>query len=160
MKLGSLTLLERYPIADGPGGPLLVRYIVAKCPWFGLCIHKLCRSDYDRALHDHPWAFISLVLWGGYGEEHHEITWGNDVHFTGHRGVGSIAYRPATWRHRVLIQEGKPAWTLVLMGPRVRRWGFWIMNDYLKKFDWCWWRKHDSERNICSDDVIHQSGGD
>jgi hypothetical protein len=34
-----------------------------------LYLHKIMRSDADRELHDHPWAFASLILWRGYHEE-------------------------------------------------------------------------------------------
>ena len=31
-------------------------------------LHYFHRSDYDEALHDHPWPFWSLVIWPGYYE--------------------------------------------------------------------------------------------
>lgn len=172
MRFGQWQFLEREVIADGPDGPLLIRYKIVKGPLFGICVHKLCRSDYDRALHDHPWWFISLVLSGGYIEVHQPDPGrknqriGTDGLVWVWRAPWSIAHRPAEWRHRVIIpavvvtdvpdamRRGRPAWTLVLMGPRVRKWGFWIDSK------WCWWRRHDSARNICSEEIVHSGGGD
>jgi len=172
VKLGAWRFLTTERIADGPLGPLLLRHIIVKGPLFGLCVHKLCRSDYDRALHDHPWWFISLVLWGGYLEVTAPDP-GRDAFIERRgdatirdpglrfRGPMSLAFRPAEWRHRVVIPgrsgpDGPPraALTLVLMGPRIRKWGFWVDGK------WCWWRRHDPTKNICSDEVIHRGGGD
>lgn len=46
------------------------------------------------------------------------------------RRTGSIAYRRAAHRHRVeLLRDAagheKPCWTVIITGPRRRRWGFW-----------------------------------
>ncbi|MFP5276951.1 MAG: DNA methyltransferase [Acidobacteriota bacterium] len=56
---------------DGRGdgdSPYLTRYTLFSTPWIHLCIHVFHRSDADE-LHDHPWPFASLILWGGYIEE-------------------------------------------------------------------------------------------
>lgn len=35
----------------------------------GILVHRLDAADPGMDLHDHPWAFISIVLRGGYTEE-------------------------------------------------------------------------------------------
>lgn len=94
--------------------PLLVRYYLVRCRWFGIFLHHLTRSDNARDLHDHPWAFVSLLLTGGYYE---------------HTPAGrfwrrrwSLLYRPATWLHCLELE--RPIWTLVIRGREVRPWGF------------------------------------
>lgn len=96
---------------------------------FKVYVHKFLRSDDDRALHDHPWWFVSLVLRGSYLE----YTPGCGLPHL--RKPGSIAYREATTRHRVSLVNGwgrdhrtygpQPCWTLIVTGPKVRDWGFW-----------------------------------
>lgn len=136
----------------GPeSNPLLVRYILFRCEAFGVYLHKLCRSDYDRALHDHPWPFISVVLCGGYDEVHDQTTDGSTV--TVWHKAGSVLVRAAEWRHRFVLHRA-PVWTLVIVGRRQRRWGFWLPGG------WCWWRQHDTEKGICEDVVLHRSGSD
>lgn len=95
-----------------------------------LLVHKLCRSDSDRECHDHPRRFVSLVLRQGYMEQierpepgqHPEmpttlLQWNRP---------GKLLFRRAEHRHRViLLDQTKPAWTLVYMGPKRREWGFW-----------------------------------
>ena len=35
---------------------------------FNVYLHNFCRSDDDRALHDHPWVNMSVLLSGSYME--------------------------------------------------------------------------------------------
>jgi hypothetical protein len=85
-------------------------------------VHRFFRSDEDRALHDHPWANMSIVLFGSYAE--HTIRAGgiSDRHI---RSTGSIVMRRARAAHRVeLIDTRKPVLTLFVTGPKIRDWGF------------------------------------
>jgi hypothetical protein len=114
-------------------GDYMRRWFI-KTPWFSVRIHNIRRSDEDRALHDHPWPFVSLILWGGYREitdEHHTSpTYGKWY------GPGSILYRPAAFKHRLLLPHGHQAWTLVVTGPKQRSWGFDVPG-----VGWLHWRK-------------------
>lgn len=42
-------------------------------PWFGVFVHRMDAADPGIDLHDHPWWFGSLILWGGYTEERSDI---------------------------------------------------------------------------------------
>jgi len=132
--------------------PLLIRWILFRRESFGVYLHKFCRSDYDKALHDHPWPFVSVILRNGYYEYHDQTTDGTTECFW--RRPGSVLLRPAEWRHRVELRDGKPSWSLILVGRRARKWGFFLPEG------WCWWRKHNYELGICEDRVIHTGGGD
>lgn len=84
-------------------------------------LHQFLRSDDDRALHDHPWANLSILLRGVYVE--HTIDAGGihrrDVLIAGDwrlRWSGRIA-------HRVELTVG-PCWSLFITGSRYREWGF------------------------------------
>lgn len=107
-------LAYRVISADHALGPLLIRYFLIRTKYIGVYLHRLCRSDEDRALHDHPWTFISLLLTEGY-QEH---TPSGIVY----KRPGSLLYRPAKWRHR--LELTKPVWTLVIRFRRCREWGF------------------------------------
>lgn len=141
--------------------PYLIRWIIIQTPWFSLYIHKLVRSDYERALHDHPWHFVSLVL-RPYSEEIATprttsllLDWHKEKHH-----IGSLLFRRADHRHRVIIENlDKPGWTIVLTGPRVRKWGFWpkVLQDYdtwQEAFKWCHWKKFNQELGICESEPI------
>lgn len=99
---------------------LLRWYVIPRNPWLNVYLHKFLHDDEDRALHDHPWWFISVMLWGRYSEVVKEQVI--------ERRAPSIAFRSATHAHRVMLwrEFGNlvPCWTLVVTGKVVRDWGF------------------------------------
>lgn len=88
---------------------------------FSIRIHRFTQSDDDRAFHDHPWGFVTLVLSGGY--------W--DVTKDGREwvGPGRFRFRPLGHTHTVELKDGKPCWSIVLAGRYQHRWGFYVKNS-------------------------------
>ncbi len=137
-----ITLLSGKPhfIIGGLDNPYMYRwYLVPRNRLFNLYLHKFLRDDDDRALHDHPWWFYSIMIRGGYNEVvpaaigEYCTPDGNTVI---ERTAPSIAFRPATHRHRVVLHRDssgamKPAWTLILTGRVVRLWGFWCPSGFI-----------------------------
>ncbi|MFA5712006.1 hypothetical protein [Mycolicibacterium sp.] len=108
----------------GAADPYLRRwYLIPRNPVLNVYLHQFLRSDDDRALHDHPWWFVSLILRGRYDE----VT----DRGTRRRRPGSIAFRRAETRHRVELlpdaayEAEASCWTLIVTGRRARVWGFW-----------------------------------
>ena len=95
-----------------------------------LFLHYFHRGDAENYCHDHPWAFWSLILWGGY----YEVTPNGRQWY----GLGSFLKRPAEWQHRVEIPEGRHAWTIVWAGPKTRLWGFICPGK-----GWMYWQDHE-----------------
>lgn len=103
--------------------PYLRRWwVIPRNRWFNIYLHHFCRSDDDRALHDHPWVNLSILLSGSYLE---------------HTPSGIFLRQPwrpwAIWRlpmrrataaHRVELINSRQVWTLFLTGPKIREWGF------------------------------------
>lgn len=121
-----------HQVIGGPDDPYLLRWhLIPRNPLFNVYLHKFLRSDDDRALHDHPWWFVSLLLRGEYVE----ITEaGSALRVSAGwrfwQASRLFVFRRATWRHRVqLVRDDgvyeTPCWTLVITGRRVREWGFW-----------------------------------
>lgn len=96
-------------------------------------LHRFHRSDSDGACHDHPWPFVSVILWGGYWEHVPDPA---DPAETRRRWYwpGSVLIRPAEWRHRVEIPAGRRAWTVVWTGDKRRSWYFWC--DGVRPVEW------------------------
>jgi len=123
----------------------LIRWTLLRL-WGGraLYLHKIVGSDWAREPHDHPKDFVSIGLWGGYTEERYEHK-GTGVY----PSVGPVFVRmrsqrftapwfrkfPATHIHRLLIEPGKSAWTLVYVGPRKQDWGFFHEDGKRELFD-------------------------
>lgn len=92
-------------------------------------VHKFLRSDTDRALHCHPWASTSIVLFYGYHEmlplsqdqppskdpANHVVIW---------RRPGDIVHRAARDRHRIILEPGCDAWSLFIVEDREKPWFF------------------------------------
>lgn len=116
--------------------PYLKRWYLIRTDRFAIFVHKFLRSDEDRALHDHPWPFIVIPIWRGYHEESlkgiHRVL-----------PILGIRKRRATYRHRVILIDGKPSWSIFIRFRKQRVWGFWPESGFV---DWKqWW--HD----LCED---------
>jgi hypothetical protein len=108
-------------------GLYLWRLRIVQTPWFGVYLHRIYQADDDRALHDHPWPFVSFVLRGWYREVVPD-------HVCGVDGFGCRETRERTIRwfnakhswslHRISHVSRSPIWTLVFVGKRLREWGF------------------------------------
>lgn len=108
-------------------------------------VHHIATEDYDRDFHDHPWDFLSVVLRGGYLEAR---PYGTEPDFSGgdggercryiERRAGSIAFRRATDRHRIVAVE-PDTWTLFFTGPKRQWWGFYTPTGkvHWKQYETC-----------------------
>jgi hypothetical protein len=97
----------------------LRRYTLFTCKWFSIKLHNALTSD-DGPLHDHPWNYISIILFGGY----YEITEGKKIWY----GPGCILKRKGEIPHRLELPEGKKCWSLIFTSYKHRNWGL-INND-------------------------------
>ena len=151
---------EAHGTADDP---FLTRWTLLSVFGCAVCLHRFHRSDNDE-MHDHPWSFVSIVLWNGYVEETPcsecaGLGWAADhpsaepdqiaCDICQGRGrlrkrfhAGSILRRPADWVHRVELVDGRNSITLLLKGPRSREWGFWTVKG------WQHWKDYFKE-NAC-----------
>lgn len=113
---------------------------------FGIAvrIHHIADIDRDLALHDHPWSFISVVLRGSYCETRPvrrspcflpEPVGVEDFTYN-FRTTGSIAYRRATDRHRI-VDVRPDTWTLFITLKKVQWWGFYTLRGkiYYKDYE-------------------------
>ena len=137
---------EAHFYIGGTTHPYMKRwFLIPRNRWLNIYLHKFIRDDDDRALHDHPWWFISLMIWGSYFEWTQEHTiWPSErlkihaVELVKHRRrAWSIAFRHAEARHRVTLDNGKPCWTLVVTGRKVREWGFWCPRGFVVWDEFC-----------------------
>jgi hypothetical protein len=109
----------------GKKDPYLLRWwVIPRNRFFNIYLHKFLRDDDDRALHDHPWVSLSVILRGGYIDHMPDRA--------KRRRPGRFVFRRAVQAHRIELhrtyprfgEENIPAWTLFITGPRIREWGF------------------------------------
>jgi hypothetical protein len=131
-----------------------------------LYLHKFYRGDEDPHMHDHPWDFTSLILTQGYWEEvpgfsglpdekytRFDSTYGadGDYRYRYFFPRFSLLHRLAEHKHRVILKDSTPVWTLVLTEPKRRKWGFWIRDTF------CPWKNYHAgicwcveQENLCN----------
>lgn len=126
MKFYKKTIIYRENVT-----PYLVRYSLISCRWFAIKIHNILISD-AVCQHDHPWAFITFLIKGGYVEHTPKAS---KVY-----GRFSLLYRPAKYVHRLEIHQ--PVWSIVITFKKVRVWGFHTPNGFIKFFNY-------SHNNTC-----------
>lgn len=125
---------------DGRVEPYIDRLYLIRTRFFQVQLHAIHREDLDRWPHDHPRGFVSIVLAGGYLErwarlprgEHYRaallagdmapMPWWNA--WQRDRRVRRVSYHRADDLHMIVSLDRTPTWTLLLLGPRGRRWGF------------------------------------
>lgn len=110
----------------------------------GIYLHRMQAPDPGVDLHDHPWTFVTIPLFGGYTEE--RALGRRAPHFAQQAerapGLclrGQVERRrwlhPRMLRldecHRITRLTRRTVWTLVLRGPRRRRWGFYLPHGWV-----------------------------
>lgn len=98
------------------------RFRLLATPWFSVFVHRILASDEDRHLHDHPWSFVSLILWGSYTELcARSPHWGSPKS----RKVrpGNLVVHHHSDAHKLTLNT-KVVWSLVIAGRREALWGY------------------------------------
>ena len=110
-------------------------------------LHYLQGPDQD-VLHDHPWAFNSYILSGGYSEIYRDFPYIDPTTISSepiHHKAGDFFQRDPGFAHYICSVEPN-TWTLVVTGKRHKSWGFYVGDDSRE-----WWMPHEvfvnSDRN-------------
>jgi hypothetical protein len=114
----------------------------------GLYLHLFLEDDDDRALHDHPYSSLSIMLGGEVREVFSESGWNPgdpSQHSARMIRMGDVVYRSAQFSHRIELRS-YTAMTLFIIGPRIREWGFHCPKG------WRGWREY------CNTDNPNQIG--
>lgn len=160
-------VFEKKVIVNCDKDPYLHRWYVLRTQRVGLFVHKFVRSDEDRALHDHPWSFIVIPLWGGYiehSDRKFNLELVSDCEYLPddflHCPVGtpyterieikrriwpliSTRYRNTEYRHRVELINARPSWSIFFRFTKIREWGFWPKSGFIQ---WNrWWQENKCE---------------
>lgn len=118
----------------------------------GILLHRIDGPDPGLDLHDHPWWFVTLILRGGYIDEQSQVREAIEFAQSAEqfelvdgeprgsvpRGVRrrwrrwSVHRMPLHVAHRIVHADPGTV-TLVIRGPKVRRWGFYMPSGWI---DW------------------------
>lgn len=121
-------------------------------PLFKVLVHHFPAEISDRDPHDHPRSFVTFVLRGNYRDKRWEVlNKGARPEDTKIGRVveervcaGAVKYRPASYIH-IVETDAVGSWTLVVMGPLRREWGFLrlVPDSFGEKAQHWWpWRQY------------------
>lgn len=129
-------------ITKPDGSSYLRRLRIVETPWFGLLLHRIDGPDTEADPHDHPWWFASWVVRGGYDEIVWPLAslWGRGK-IRNHWKRWSLHAMPLPAAHRITsVLPGTI--TVVMHGPRVKSWGFWIWDSTDGARPWIPWTEY------------------
>ena len=98
-------------------------------PWgWSARLHHWVEGDPEHYQHAHPWGFVTIVLSGGYDD----VADGREPDLV---RAPTIRYRDRDWRHCV-VNVLPRTWSVVLTGPKVGRWRFWMSDREVEREEW------------------------
>lgn len=109
-----------------PECPYVIRWRL-EFPFGSIRVHHWLSNDDNRAVHDHPWWFLTFVVKGGYTDSQPGKV---DV-----LTAPAVRFRKAEHRHTVFPHPGG-AWTILITGRPLRKWGFWHKDKFIKANKW------------------------
>jgi hypothetical protein len=109
---------------DNPEEIYLKRLRVIQTPLVSLYIHWINKPDNDRGPHDHPWAFLSFIVRGGYTEKFHKDPYSHASRTKTHKRF-SLHRMGLKSAHRITYAKPNTI-TAIITGPRKRNWGFYV----------------------------------
>lgn len=140
-RLENAVKLRRDPdqIVGPDGAPYMLRWILWRRFYLGgIYLHEFHHDDDDRALHDHPWLSVSIMLDG----EVREVYAKGDMDSRDPRRhsarlfrAGDVIFRGTGMAHRVELLT-TTALTLFFVGPHIKEWGFFCPKG------WRHWREY------------------
>jgi len=116
-----------------PECPYFKRWAIIFNKW-SVRLHRWYGDDDSRAPHNHPYWFITFVIRGGYDDVSYEVDENKicTVKDMDKLRAFSWRYRPADHLHQVLNVRPN-TWTILITGPAVARWGFWLKGKLIKR---------------------------
>jgi hypothetical protein len=118
-----------------PECPYARRWVLNLGRFGSLRVHHWVASDDQRFPHDHAWWFLTVVLRGGYTDISDMTSdWvppstTSTFRIHDHVRAPAVRFRSAQHRHKVKVDHDG-AWTVLLTGPPVRDWGFWVDGQF------------------------------
>lgn len=106
------------------------RYAIFETSLVSLYIHRIFKADEDRYMHNHPWNFLTMILWGSYvalesGEQSALSLQLNGPDVVA-KGPGSVSYMDRDHFHRILSIRSGPVTTLFLAFGKKKPWGYLV----------------------------------
>lgn len=144
-------LYRRLTLRRADGRVYLDRWGIGHDRIGGILLHRMEAPDPGVDLHDHPWWFASLILWGGYTEQRADTrhasflaALADGFGYASGPGRGyEQARRPLSVRsmrldecHTITALNRRTSWSLIVRGPRRRKWGFYMPDGWMPEAEY------------------------
>ena len=105
------------------------RWRIVSTPWFAVYLHGIYKADEDYHLHNHPWSYVSIPVFG----ELTESRLYPDGRIRNKKfGFGQIACRKAGDFHKIAYLTTNKVFTLFFVGRRKEeKWGYWVNGEFV-----------------------------
>ncbi len=99
------------------------RWTVFSCYYFSIYIHQIFKADEDLHLHNHPWNYCSIILYGSYIER-------NQFYDTIMKPL-SVSIQKAQRFHKIKEMLSKQCISLFITGKKYNEWGYDTENGFI-----------------------------
>lgn len=111
-----------------------IRWNIFSSKYFNIYLHKITQADLDKHLHNHPWNFISWLIYGSYTEK---LLGEFDEIIIQKRKLFSIIYRNKKQFHKILKLNSPIVYTIVFTGkknePNDFDWGYEVNGHFINR---------------------------
>jgi hypothetical protein len=95
------------------------RWQILKTPWFSIYFHGIYKADEDEHLHNHPWNYVSICLWGSFFEA--------SINLIKLIRPFSVSKQKSSRFHKILKLKSKVVYTLFFVSDRIDgEWGYLV----------------------------------
>jgi len=100
------------------------RWQLLKTPWFSIYFHGIYKADEDLHLHNHPWNYTSICVWGSFFEaSEHSMTLVSPL---------TISRQKSSRFHKIWKLQSKAVYTLFFVSNRVEGdWGYLVDGKFI-----------------------------
>lgn len=100
------------------------RWELLKTPWFSIYFHGIYKADEDEHLHNHPWNYTSICVWGSFFELSE-----NSVSLI---TPFNISRQKSSRFHKIWKLKSKSVYTLFFVSNRIEGdWGYLVDGKFV-----------------------------
>jgi hypothetical protein len=103
------------------------RWQLLKTPWFSIYIHGIYKADEDAHLHDHPWDYYSMSIYGRFIEKNKGAIKCNYLYVS----TFKLISRKAEQFHTIHKLLTKSVYTFFIAKNRRRDWGYDVNGEWI-----------------------------
>ena len=99
---------------------------------YNVYLHAIYKADEDLYLHNHPWDYTSIILYGTFVEKVRSNNLGEIVKYRyNHLHFGSVVKRKSNIFHKIVRLESEVVYSLFITTKNHDTWGYDVDNKFV-----------------------------